>query len=574
MTIMKNKIYSAGVALLLFLSGCGDNFLSTDNLYQKGFDNYYRTADDITEALGGIYASLYTDGPHSNEQIAAGLLSDLMLGGGGPDDKSAKNVDKFEDPDEDTYADLWTQTYKGVYRCNAVLENALDADYSLYFESDAEAVEFKAQSLGEAYFMRGFLMFRGAKFFGGMPIIPTTSADRTVPRSTFTETFSAIATDMKAAIEMFPDKAATDYTINDYGHANKWIAEAMLARVYLFYTGYMSNIEGVATTTLPYEGGEMTKADVVAYLDDCMANSGYQMLSDFRNLWPYSYVNESAGTTVLPWAETEGLAWAGQDGIYSTNGTGNTETMFSLRYAYGNWDWDRTQSYTNLTCLYMGIRENVDKVPYGQGWGWGSVHPLLYNSWDEADLRKNGSVLELGNADQGTGDIEARGDHATGYVNKKYTALQHDGEDNIAGLFYYLYNSENHDYQLWHAQDFAYMRYSDVLLMHSELTETADGMNLVRARAGLDPIAYSLADLKMERMHEFAFEGLRWFDLVRWGDVENGSNNFFENEVDVMNSGIEATYSVSYRPETKGLVPVPESEIRLSNGAYEQNPGW
>jgi hypothetical protein len=137
-------------------------------------------------------------------------------------------------------------------------------------------------------------------------------------------------------------------------------------------------------------------------------------------------------------------------------------------------------------------------------------------------------------------------------------------------MFVQLYDWGNTDMQLMHAQDFIFMRYADVLLMHSEITGTADGMNAVRARAGLDPIAYSLDALKKERLHEFAFEGLRWFDIVRWGDVETA----FDYTLDVRNSGIDAKYSVNYRPETKGLMPLPETEIRLSNGVYEQNPGW
>jgi starch-binding outer membrane protein, SusD/RagB family len=118
------------------------------------------------------------------------------------------------------------------------------------------------------------------------------------------------------------------------------------------------------------------------------------------------------------------------------------------------------------------------------------------------------------------------------------------------------------------------MRFADVLLMLSELTENAQYMNMVRERAGLDPIAYSLDALKQERLHEFAFEGLRWFDLVRWGDLDEPSKNYYDNEITVRNSGSNATYRVNYRPETKGLLPIPESEIRLSNGVYEQNPGW
>jgi starch-binding outer membrane protein, SusD/RagB family len=111
-------------------------------------------------------------------------------------------------------------------------------------------------------------------------------------------------------------------------------------------------------------------------------------------------------------------------------------------------------------------------------------------------------------------------------------------------------------------------------LMLSELTEDAQYMNLVRERAGLDAVEYSLDALKQERLHELAFEGLRWFDLVRWGDVADDTKNFYNNEIDVRNSGSPAVYKVTYPVATKGLVSIPESEIRLSNGVYTQNPGW
>ena len=152
--------------------------------------------------------------------------------------------------------------------------------------------------------------------------------------------------------------------------------------------------------------------------------------------------------------------------------------------------------------------------------------------------------------------------------------LEYDDGTGMKGLFNYIYDWPNTDMQLRHAQDFYYMRFADVLLMLSELTEDAQYMNQVRDRAGLDPIAYSLDALKQERLYELAFEGLRWFDLVRWGDVNDNSKNFFDNTIQVGNSGTVATYQVNYRPETKGLVSIPETEIRLSNGVYEQNPGW
>jgi starch-binding outer membrane protein, SusD/RagB family len=461
---MKKIIYILAATTLILSFSCSD-LLDTRNLYEKGLDNFYATPQDINEAMGGVYNALFVGGVFSEEHLSANLLSDYMLGGGGPDDQSAKNCDGFDDPLEDTYQDLWVQTYNGVYRANAIIEAVEKNDYSKFFNSAEETDEFVNTSLGEAYFMRGFLMYRAARFFGGMPLIPTTDAPRTVPRSTLAETFGFIAGDFIKAAETMPAIDANSISLATYGHANKWVAKAYIARTYLFYTGYMTNIEKQATDVVPLaEGGSLTKAQVIAHLDDIKGQSGYQLVSDFRNLWPYSYVNQSAGSVVLPWADDEGLAWVGQDGPNSAIGTGNTEVMFSLRYAFGNWGWDQGQKYNNRIPLFFGIRGN-SMIPFGEGWGWGPVHPALYNSWDETDPRRDGSILVLGDADQATDGYNRPNnwDHETGYMNKKYTSLQHNGPDDKAGMFYYVYGSKNKDMQLWHAQDFYYLRYADVL---------------------------------------------------------------------------------------------------------------
>ncbi|MFD1293315.1 RagB/SusD family nutrient uptake outer membrane protein [Lutibacter holmesii] len=568
---MKKLIYFLAFTAMVSLTSCEDK-LDTENLYGKSLESYYKTPTDIEEAIAGVYNAIYTPGVHSNESVAANLMSDMMLGGGGPDDKSAKWVDNFEDPSEDTYRDMWTQSYNGISRANAIIEKTEATDFTSFFDSPEEALDFKEQTIGEAYFMRAFFFFRLAKFFGGVPLIVTIDTPRDIARATYSEVYAQIASDLLVAIDRMPDTSFPSIPTSSYGHANKWVAEAYLARVYLYYTGYMTNIEGQATSELPLnDGTSLSASDVTAYLNDCIANSGHQLTPDFRNLWPYSYVNQSAGSTVLPWAETEGLSWVGQDGVNPTFGTGNYETMFVQRYSFGDWGWSNGNSYTNRLALFTGIRGN-SLVPFGEGWGWCPINPTLWNSWDDADPRKQGSILELGNADQGTGDYEAdKGDHETGYFNKKYVGIQHPNESGATeGMFIQLYDWGNSDMQLMHAQDFIFMRYADVLLMHSEISETADGLNAVRDRAGLDPVGYSLDAIKEERLHEFSFEGLRWFDIVRWGDVDTA----FNGTINVSNSGIPAIYTANYRSETKGLVPIPETEVRLSNGVYEQNPGW
>lgn len=522
--------------------------------------------------MAGVYNAIYTNGIFSEEQISANLMDNMMLGGGGPDDKGAKWVDNFEDPNEDTFRDLWVQSYNGIGRSNAIIERTAAADFSTYFPTVQEATDFKNQAIGEALFMRAFFYFRLVKFFGGVPLIVKVDDPKTVDRSTISEVYAQIATDLKLAIETMPATPFPSIPTSRYGHANKWVAEAYMGRVFLYYTGYMTNVEKQATTDLPLVGGgSLSAAQVAAYLTDCMSSSGHKLASDFRNLWPYSYVNKGANKTVLPWAATENLSWVGQDGVSPTFGTGNYESMFVQRFSFGDWGWSNGNIYTNRLCLFNSLRGN-SLSPFGEGWGWCTVNPKLFNNWSDLDPRKRGSILEVGKAEQGTaGYAKDKGDHETGLFDKKYTSLQYDnGSGSNVGMFVQLYAWSNTDMQLMHAQDFILMRYADVLLMHSEITKTPDGMNAVRLRANLPPVGYSLEAIKDERLHEFAFEALHWFDLLRWGDVETAFNDSFQ----VSNSGTAATYSAKYRPETKGLVSIPETEIRLSNNVYKQNPGW
>lgn len=575
---MKKTIYYITLLVVgLTAFGCSEDLLDTENLYGKSLETFYATPTDIEEAMSGVYNAMFVAEARAFEPLAANLLSDQMLGGGdNAGDVLARSLDAGEDPTDDTYRDLWVQSYRGIARCNAILSKAPGSDFSTFFASQAEATAFVDEAVGEAHFMRAFYYFKLAKFFGGVPLMIEVGQPIDIPRNTYEETFAQIASDLKIAIEMMASTNFNSIPTARNGRANKWVAQAYLGRVFLHYTGYMTNIEGQSTTALPLpDGGSISSSDVAGHLVDCRDNSGYQLTPDFRNIWPYSYINTAAGSTVLPWAANENLAWIGQDGHSPTFGTGNYETMFMQRFSFGDWGWGNQfnssgQSYNNRLCLFTAIRDN-QMVPFGQGWGYCPVNPNLWTSWDVTDPRREGTILETGNADQGTdGYVGGFGNQETGLYNKKYISLVYDVDGVQTGMFVDLYDWGNNDMQLRHAQDFIFMRFSDVLLMHSEVTGTADGLNAVRNRVGLAPVAYSLDAIKDERKHEFAFEGLRWFDLVRWGDV----NTAYNYTVPVSNYGVAGNYTASYRPETKGLLTIPETEVSLSNGVYDQNPGW
>ncbi len=114
--------------------------------------------------------------------------------------------------------------------------------------------------------------------------------------------------------------------------------------------------------------------------------------------------------------------------------------------------------------------------------------------------------------------------------------------------------------------DWIELRLADVILLYAEaLNENGDSdgalvqLNKIRSRAGLDEAkASSQSELRdaiaKERRLELAFEGQRWFDLVRTRKVD-----------EEMDQSIDVKYH---------LFPVPESEILASNGVITQNDGY
>lgn len=121
--------------------------------------------------------------------------------------------------------------------------------------------------------------------------------------------------------------------------------------------------------------------------------------------------------------------------------------------------------------------------------------------------------------------------------------------------------------------DWIVLRYADVLLMHVEAilagaNETTDAaalasFQLIRDRAGLTTTVTIVTKdvLLNERRVELAFENHRLFDLVRFDQAE------------AVLSAFSSTNSLGYTSSDL-LLPIPQREINLSNGAMSQNPGY
>ena len=121
--------------------------------------------------------------------------------------------------------------------------------------------------------------------------------------------------------------------------------------------------------------------------------------------------------------------------------------------------------------------------------------------------------------------------------------------------------------------NFVVYRYADVLLKKAEAlnelghpAQAAAPLNIVRHRAGLADVPTTLNQETMrekiihERRMELAFEGHRWFDMIR---INNG------------NYAIEFLKSIGKNQVTKErlLLPIPQTEMD-SNNLMTQNPGY
>lgn len=558
---MKNLLYICITAASLLLISCED-FLDTKNLTKKDTSNYPQTVTDAKQMITGIYADLSygAASPQTSFFYAAELASDDRFGGGGENDKLMQALDLLMNNGPSMLEQFWKDRYRGIFRANMAIATL---DNCTGYDNDAQ----KNQMKGEAYFLRAFFYYELASYYGQVPLVVTTDPVN-LPKATADQLYAQIASDLKSAIELMP---STPYTSVEAGHATKWAAEAMMARVFMFYTGFYAKAD------LPLVGGTtMTKAQVVTYVEDCIAHSGQSLVPDFRNLWAYTNkytVNDYAYT------KGKGLKWVEDDGAV------NPETMFAIKFSNFP-SWSTSIGYSNQYVLHFGLRggQAYDKTfPYGQGWGAGPVNPTLWSDWKTAeptDIRRVASIIEIPTelptyAKGGWSDFVQE----TDYWQKKYTPVSAKNADGTYASSYSVPMYATADnFQLDNTQDMVLIRFADVLLMHSELTGTATSMNLVRKRAGLPDKAYSLAALQNERRWELAFEGTRWNDIRRWGiaadllDKQVGVPCYFKGVAEVTKAfggGYKARYNA-----TKGFFPIPENQIALSQGILVQNDGW
>lgn len=562
----KNFLYIiAAAACLLLIGGC-DDFLDTQSLTKKNTSNFPINETDAIQMVNGIYGVMNSNIKNITEDpfMLFDLASDDRLGGGSQSNTPAQAADRLMNSSISWLEPCWKYRYMGINRANSALATM---DNVQSWSSD----KMKGQLLCEAYFLRAFYYFNLAQVFGSVPLVLTTDPVN-LPKSTPDEIYAQIASDLKAAIANGP---STKYPDFGEGRVSRWAAEGMMARVWLFYTGFYKKSD------LPLaEGGSVTKDQVVAWLEDCIQNSGFGLVSDQRNLWPYS--NQWTAPD-YPYASENGLKWETNE---------NKEIMFAVKMGNAGYSDSHDEMRFNRLPEYYGLRKtSEDAFPFNtQGYSNGPVCETLWTDWG-ADPDYAGDVRRVGSiCDRRVELPKYKGDSAkevenTFLLGKKYVGC--GAYDHTTGTLYvafsYFYGGKNSK-QEGQMQSLVWLRFADVLLMHSELTDGKviyngkSGLNAVRARAGLGDKAYSLDLLKKERRYELCCEAIRWNDLRRWGNVseivKNQVGNTITNEKATGTYAFTVDFMKRYEETQGGFFKIPDSQVTLSEGVLEQNPGW
>jgi len=496
------------------------------------------------------------------------IMSDNCYGAGGLQDNKVKAMHHLVEMSSDQWEQAFVLLYGGINRANNQIETIDNVNWQ---GNDTK----RKQLLGEGYFMRGIYTLWLTQLFGDVPLITSTTITDEMRQEVSAEEkiYPQILSDFVSGMNLMSAAKSS-------GHANKFVAEAFIARAYMFWAGFYKGVrelkDGAPEIALVKQEGcdkeALSRDDVIAALKDVVSNGGYKLLEDYRSLWQYSnsLLWDEAHDNGLPaeYFDEKGNK-TGNNHAYAFiadmkrencfdmpgMGNGNDEEIFQIQFMNASsWSingaienggtYSTARMYCNYLSVFWALRVNGNNgnrectYPFTQGWGQGTPSCNIWDDWTIAennggytDIRKLGSLIDCNNELAAYSYVKDDCEES-GYGVKKYNGVTLDVLTGDTPWWDAVNpnvkkGTLDNPMQGDHYEDFYLMRYADVLLMLTELTGDASYMNQVQRRAGVPETAYSLTAVQNERRWEFAFEGIRFNDMRRWSGADNHSQTSY-----------------------------------------------
>ncbi|MBL7813386.1 MAG: RagB/SusD family nutrient uptake outer membrane protein [Saprospiraceae bacterium] len=507
--------------MVLAISSCSKDFLNETNPNSLASDNFWKTSGDVDKALAGVFSQLQSNdfyNGNSSGQNAGVYRLDFISDNGycNYDFINGAAVARGDySPTDGLINSFWTACYKMIQRSNDFLANV---------DRVKEVTEANRNTMkAEVRFLRALAYHHLAMCYRDAPLItsPQTLQEAKVPKNTYKELSDFVIKELNE----ITTGTTLPVTVTK-GRVSRGAALALLARFYLYNKNYT---EAAAT------------AQKVIDLNVYNLNTTYNTL--------FTIAGETSRDIIFA------VQYAGP-GLAAGVGASFNGYFPAAPQVH-------TVALPNLANAYYC----TDGLPITRSPLYNASNPTL-----NRDPRFNATVVTTNSLFRGAAIL------ATNLAPTKIR-LRKWADESAA-------NSTN---AFDNGQDFYVLRYAEVLLTRAEALlesgsyteqQVRDLVNQVRTRATMPKVEVvegtgltkqQLIDIvRQERRVETAFEGLRYYDLKRWGILK-------ERAVDVFNSiDKAAATSIQTRnfvPSRHYVWPIPQREID-ANSALVQHPEW
>lgn len=470
-----NIIYKVTFTVVLIISSltfsCTDDFVKISPEYSIDSENYFNSEGDYYNALVAAYDILQST--YANAIVGEFASNNTLCGG-----ESATDVvgwqqidDMIHTPTNSNLKDIWNWMFAGVQRTN-------------YFMEFKDKTEFdgRDEMVGEILFLRAYYHFELVKWFGPIPLKVDErfklGDETTIPRSSVTEVYAQIESDLLAAI------SALNEIPEETGRATKGAAQALLGKAYLFQDKF---------------------SEAASVLEDLINDGNYSLVEDYNS-------------------------------IFENEGENGSESVFEVQYTdVEGADFGCLQcSEGNVAVGFSGVR-GYDGPLFTPGFSFNVPTQDAVDQFEPGDLRKDVAILDIEAWAEETGASYTTGNEHTGYFNRKYIPRKRsaDAQGDLN-----LTNPNN--YRAIRYADVLLMAAEANNRGGISDTKAQQYLSEVRARAfGDDDHAVTLTGAALtdaiyhERRVELMGEGHHFFDLVRTGRAANEIEGFVAGKHEV-----------------------------------------
>lgn len=541
--------------LMVLATGCEDVLNSkidtelTDEMiaqdYEYLWDFGYSCYSEVNNGFDVLDNNLFAPVTDEAEQTSASSNAQLFNDG---------SWNAYNNPDN-----VYDDCYTGIRAVNEFLDQSSDfktflalnrdtiSDDQISYNRNVQDIQWLRY---ESRVLRAYYYFELIKRYGNVPLVTKTltiSDNANLPQTDFNEVINYIVSEIDAV----SGNLQSDWRIFDEardGRITQGAALALKSRALLY-----------AASPLHNPSNDVSKwQDAAKAAYDVIALNIYSIDPDYENLFLSSNTVTSNETI-----------WAVR--------LGATNTLEKENYPIGTPGGSSgiTPSQNLVSAYeYMGIPDPND--PYA------NRDPRLGFTVVTNNSTWNNRTIQIWSG--GTDDSSLPNTSKTGYYLKKFLNPDLNLVQNESRL-----------------RNWIIFRYGEILLNYAEAMNEAYGpdndngygltarqaINAIRSRPGVnmpDIIASGQSEMrdeiKHERRIELAFEGHRYWDLMRWKDAENTLNQPLKGIRAVKNTDDSFTYS-EFSVEDRIFVapkmyyfPIPQTEISKSNGVLKQNPGW